>query len=732
MRVGLRGRPQNKMSAPSRMLSLTCYEKLNLQNLRTLADQVRIQDPKLYAQLVGMYTKADKKSGVFPAHYKANRVLGGRLFARGGLSLQYVDKRTRQIISAPSWDLDIENAYPTILMNLCESHQIKCPLLTDYVENRKRWFELGESPQQIKQDVIEFLFGSDKPATIPKLKEFKEEMKNVSARLVSLPTYAQLVKKVRAVKNKEIDSSAISYIIQHKEIEIMSDALGFMADTWSGLAIQAYIYDGFMVQKNFSVNIEEVLMSLNERVRVHKIRFALKPFGVEHTDFKGADIGSGSEVENDREALQLVMEKFPGHVRMCSGSKCVYDPDVGMWVSDAQAFGVYMRLAYLTHGDTKYGTMARVMKGAFEMIESLPDDTEFFRGARERSLGKTLWRDCVYDQDMHRVIDHTPDVFFDRRVDRDFPKAVDPVTVKLVDKYFFEDPFPNAAVRDVYRRSLAQAMTGRNPQRRIFFELGETATCKSTRTQALRRAFGDYVLVANPKTFAKESFVSTGSPKPEFLALENARIACSLEIESRVELSGAMLKTISGGDELSFRNLYTSKMRVFRPQCTLFLSANDVPPITPMDGAIQDRLRVVPNEVQFLTRDSLPVETEFQRWRDERVADFINANPDALVQLLLVETDISGLVSDIPEIMASTKEVTESQDNFEEVLWEAFEEAAADDFVPCRDVSALFKGTGMSEVAVGRRMSRLGFGSRAKKVNKHTVNGYFGLRRIFV
>ena len=714
------------------MLSLTCYEKLNLQNLRTLADQVRIQDPKLYAQLMGMYTKADKKSGVFPAHYKAHRVLGGRLFARGGLSLQYVDKRTRQVISAPAWDLDIENAYPTILMNLCESHQIKCPLLTDYVENRKRWFELGESPQKIKQDIIEFLFGSDKPATIPKLKEFKEEMKNVSARIVSLPTYTQLVKKVRAVKNKEIDSSAISYIIQHKEIEIMSDALGFMADAWPGLAIQAYIYDGFMVQKNFSVNIEEVLMSLNERVRVHKIRFALKPFGVEHTDFKGADLGSGSEVENDREALQLVMEKFPGHVRMCSGSKCVYDPDVGMWVSDALAFGVYMRLAYLTHGDTKYGTMARVMKGAFEMIESLPDDTEFFRGAREHSLGKTLWRDCIYDQDMHRVIDHTPDVFFDRRVDRNFPRAVDPVTVKLVEKYFFEDSFPNAAVRDVYRRSLAQAMTGRNPQRRIFFELGETATCKSTRTQALRRAFGDYVLVANPKTFAKESFVSTGSPKPEFLALENARIACSLEIESRVELSGAMLKTISGGDELSFRNLYTSKMRVFKPQCTLFLSANDVPPITPMDGAIQDRLRVVPNEVQFLTRDSLAVETEFQRWRDERVADFINANPDALVQLLLVETDISGLVSDIPEIMASTREVTESQDNFEEVLWDAFEEGGVDDFTPCRDVMALFKATGMSEVAVGRRMSRIGFTSRAKKVNKHTVNGYFGLRKKFV
>jgi hypothetical protein len=95
----------------------------------------------------------------------------------------------------------------------------------------------------------------------------------------------------------------------------------------------------------------------------------------------------------------------------------------------------------------------------------------------------------------------------------------------------------------------------------------------------------------------------------------------------------------------------------------------------------------------------------------------------------LVETDISGLVSDIPEIMASTREVTESQDNFEEVLWEAFEEAPAEEFVACRDVIALFKATGMSEVAVGRRMAKIGYDSRVKKINKHSTKGYFGLRR---
>jgi hypothetical protein len=712
------------------MLSLTCYEKLNLQNLRTLSDQVRIQDPKLYAQLMGMYTKADKKSGVFPAHYKANRVLGGRLFARGGLSLQYVDKRTRQIISAPSWDLDIENAYPTILMNLCESHQIKCPLLTDYVENRKRWFELGESPQQIKQDVIEFLFGSDKPATIPKLKEFKEEMKNVSARLVSLPTYTQLVKKVQAVKNKAIHSSAISYIIQHVEIDIMTDALAYIKTQWPVLSVQAYIYDGFMVQKNFSVNIEEVLMSLNERVSVHKVRFALKPFGIEHTDFEKGDLGPGEEVENDREALFKIIEKFPGYLRMCDGAKRVYDPDTGMWHSENNdAFGVFMRLAFMTHGNTKYGTMNRVMRGAYEMIVSLPNDVAFFKKGREFSLGKTMWLDCIYDQEEHVIKEFSPEIVFDRRVDRKFPRDVDPATVCLVEKYFFDDPFPNKRVRDVYRRALAQALTGRNPQRRVYFELGETATCKSTRVNALRRAFGDYIVTMGSKTFAKESFVNTGAPRPELLVLKNARIAFGMEMDPKIVISGSNLKNVSGGDEIAARDMYDGCIQTFAPHSTLFFSSNDMFIISPMDGALKDRLRVIQNEVQFLTRDDLPEENEFQKWRDRRVADFIDANPDALVYLLLVATDISELISDIPEIMCVTREVTGAQDNFEEILWENFDEGTPDDFVTARDVIAVFKSLSMSDVAVGRRMSKLEYPSKDKKVNKHTIKVYMGLKK---
>ena len=711
------------------MLSLTCYEKLNLQNLRTLADQVRIQDPKLYAQLMGMYTKADKKSGVFPAHYKAHRVLGGRLFAKGGLSLQYVDKRTRQVISAPAWDFDIENAYPTILKNLCGRHQIKCPVLTDYVENRTKWFELGESPQQIKQDVIEFLFGSEKPTDIPKLREFKEEMKNVGARLTSLPEYSCLVKRVRAVKNKAVDSSPVSYIIQHVEIEIMTDALRYMGETWPGLAIQAYIYDGFMVQKKPGVIIEDVLMGLNEFVNGHKVKFGLKPFGIEHTDFANGDLGPGSEVENDREALMMIMEKFPGYLRMCDGARRVYDPDTGMWQGDNATWNVFMRLAFLTHGNTKYGTMARIMRGAFDLMCSLPDDQEFFTAARDRSLGKTLWRDCIYDQDEHAVREFSPEIMFDRRVDRNFPRALDPATVKLVEKYFFEDPFPNKGVRDVYRRALAFALTGRNPQRRIYFELGETATCKSTRVNALRRAFGNYVYIADPKTFARETFVATGAPKPELLKLENARIAYSMELPRNVVLSGSTLKTISGGDEITGRDLHSNNVRSIRPLCTSFLSGNDMPIVSPMDSALKDRMRVIQNEVQFLTRDDLPVENEFQKWRDERVADFINANPDALVHLLLVETDISELIGDIPEIMAATREVTGSQDNFEEVLWESFEEGTPEDFVTSRDVLSTLKGMDMSDVAIGRRMTKLGYSSKDKKVNKHTIKVYFGLKK---
>ena len=79
--------------------------------------------------------------------------------------------------------------------------------------------------------------------------------------------------------------------------------------------------------------------------------------------------------------------------------------------------------------------------------------------------------------------------------------------------------------------------------------------------------------------------------------------------------------------------------------------------------------------------------------------------------------------------MAATREVTGSQDNFEEVLWESFEEGTPEDFVTSRDVLSTLKGMDMSDVAIGRRMTKLGYSSKDKKVNKHTIKVYFGLKK---
>jgi len=48
-------------------------------------------------------------------------------------------------------DIDIENAHPTMLLQLLQANKIPCPLLEDYVNNRQQWFNLVLSHWKVKE-----------------------------------------------------------------------------------------------------------------------------------------------------------------------------------------------------------------------------------------------------------------------------------------------------------------------------------------------------------------------------------------------------------------------------------------------------------------------------------------------------------------------------------------------------------------------------------------------------
>ena len=75
------------------------------------------------------------KNGMVKVEYKKSK---GRLCAVGSLSLQNLMKPIRETICDTRYiDIDIKNAHPVFLKFYCDQCEIKCDLLTEYINNRE-------------------------------------------------------------------------------------------------------------------------------------------------------------------------------------------------------------------------------------------------------------------------------------------------------------------------------------------------------------------------------------------------------------------------------------------------------------------------------------------------------------------------------------------------------------------------------------------------------------------
>lgn len=96
-------------------------------------------DDEKYAQF-SLYKKyLNKGLGVYNnlAPIKYNKINGGRRFALGGISLQSFNYKVRGYISADLYyDIDIRNAHPCILKDICQKHNFNSRYLNLYVFDR--------------------------------------------------------------------------------------------------------------------------------------------------------------------------------------------------------------------------------------------------------------------------------------------------------------------------------------------------------------------------------------------------------------------------------------------------------------------------------------------------------------------------------------------------------------------------------------------------------------------
>lgn len=145
------------------------------------------------------------------------------------------------------------------------------------------------------------------------------------------------------------------------------------------------------------------------------------------------------------------------------------------------------------------------------------------------------------------------------------------------------------------QRAIGYSLTGDTREECFFCLHGSGSNGKSKMLETLRALFGDYAAQAKFHTFLEQR---GGGPRPDIARLAGARLVTAVEVGENARLSESVIKSITGGDTVTERELYQRDFE-FRPQFKLILAANHKPIIGATDRAMWRRVHLIPFDVTF-------------------------------------------------------------------------------------------------------------------------------------
>jgi hypothetical protein len=217
--------------------------------------------------------------------YSKNRK-DGRMF--GINSIQGVNGFVRNFLLDDNEfkDVDIINAHPTILLNVCKEHDIACPYLSDYVNNRSKILEDIMEAEDItkgeaKEKVLIMMNSHNKkiPTKYKWLKGFKNEMYEIRENLIKIDDFQHILKYIDEEDANNLEGKFLNHILCIEENKILQILINKCEKL--NLKIFALMFDGLVLYNddNFK-EYEDLLEYFSELVAkntIHKnIKFSFK------------------------------------------------------------------------------------------------------------------------------------------------------------------------------------------------------------------------------------------------------------------------------------------------------------------------------------------------------------------------------------------------------------------------------------------------------------------------
>ena len=157
------------------------------------------------------------------------------------------------------------------------------------------------------------------------------------------------------------------------------------------------------------------------------------------------------------------------------------------------------------------------------------------------------------------------------------------------------------------QKALGYSLKGEANEECYFTAIGQkTRNGKGTLFDTVMNIFGDYGMQIDFNSISRGGAAKDGSqPTPDIARLVGVRLALSNEPQKGVYVNEALLKQLTGNDDITARPLYGDVMQ-FKPVFRLFVTANSKPSVSDDSLFASDRIKLLPFTRHFdaATRDT--------------------------------------------------------------------------------------------------------------------------------
>ncbi len=238
---------------------------------------------------------------------------------------------------------------------------------------------------------------------------------------------------------------------------------------------------------------------------------------------------------------------------------------------------------------------------------------------------------------------------------------------------FFEKIYPDEVLRRYVLTLLSSCLEGQNREQRFYVNQGRGSNGKSMTQTLMRYTFGDYQTSLQTTALTRKR-PESGAANPDMIVTKCKRYIYMGEPDQNEKLNTARMKQLSGEDIVEARGLF-SEQEKFKMMGKIFLSCNDLPPVSSMDNGTWRRLRVIPHVSTFVDPDKKASPEENIFHKDLRLEDKLRKWRTAFLSLLVHYYETEYLVNGLREpeaVLACSNKYKEENDTFHTFLSENF------------------------------------------------------------